>query len=84
MAQKGLTSKSAAKRIEDAVTPQGGRWQSVRTLFAIVSAASQVGGSLKTQISDPAVTDVGLGVEPGKRPDGSSALFVVIILAARR
>ena len=35
-------------------------------------------------IGDANVTHVGVGVEPGKRKEGGSGLFVVIVLATHR
>jgi hypothetical protein len=50
----------------------------------VVAAGSQVMGALRDALGDPSVTHLGLGVEPGKRPDGGSGLYVVVILATGR
>ena len=57
----------------------------MRSLFAVV-ARRVAGGRARSSdaLSDATVTHVGLGVEPGKRKDGGSGLYVVIVLATRR
>jgi len=82
-AHHGMSATQAGKLIEVGLGEQA-RWSAVRSLFAVVAGASQVVGSLASALSDPSVTHVGLGVEPGKRKDGGSGLYVVIVLATRR
>jgi len=82
-AHHGMSAGQAGKLIEVGLGEQA-RWSAVRSVFAVVAGASQVVGSLENALSDPTVTHVGLGVEPGKRKDGGSGLYVVIVLATRR
>ena len=77
--QAGQAHRSRACRTRAA------RWSAVRSLFAVVSPARRRWwSSLESALGDPSVTHVGLGVEPGKRKDGGSGLYVVIVLATRR
>lgn len=82
--QHGLSTADAGKRIGDAIQAQADRWQGAHSLFAVVDHVAQVAESLKTALSDAGVTHVGVGAEPGRRKEGTSALYVVIILATRR
>ncbi|MDB4964889.1 MAG: SCP-like extracellular [Myxococcales bacterium] len=84
IARNGMSAQQGGKRIEYGLQSQEGRWSAVRSLFAVVAGASQVVDSLKDSLADGTVTHVGLGVEPGRRKDGGSGLFVVIVLATRR
>lgn len=84
MAQHGMTTATAGRRIETALQSQSARWSSVRSLFAVVAATSQVAPSVSDALSDASVTAAGIGAEPGRRKDGGSGLYVVIILATRR
>jgi uncharacterized protein YkwD len=83
-AHGGLTATQAGRRIEDGLRAQPGRYSAVRSLFAVAAGASQVVGSVKDALSDATVTHVGVGVEPGRRADGGSGLYVVIVLATVR
>lgn len=83
-AHAGMSATEAGRRIENGLVAQPGRWSAVRSLFAVVAAGSQVVDSLKDSLGDASVTHFGLGVEPGRRKDGGSGLFVVIVLATRR
>ena len=84
MAHHAMGAAQAGKRIEYAVQGQAGRWSTVRSLFAVVAAAAQVIDPVRDALGDPGVTHIGIGVEPGRRKDGGSGLFVVIVLATRR
>jgi uncharacterized protein YkwD len=83
-AHSGMSAAQAGKRIEAGLAAAAGRWSAVRSVFAVVGAASQVVGSLAGALGDGSVTDFGIGVEPGRRKDGGGALYVVIVLATRR
>jgi uncharacterized protein YkwD len=83
-ARHNMSTEEAGRRIDDAIGRQGTLWHSARTLFATVSAGTQVATALRDALSDASATHIGLGIEPGRRSDGGSGLFVVIILATRR
>ncbi len=83
-ARNGLSATQAGKMIELGLAHAADHWSAVRSLFAVVAGASQVAGSLENALADPTVTHVGLGVEPGRRKDGGSGLYVVVVLATRR
>jgi uncharacterized protein YkwD len=84
VARREMSTALAGRRIDDALDKSGDHWGQGRTIFAIGSEVAQIGGSLGDVLADPSVTHVGLGVEPTKRPDGGSAVQVVIILATKR
>lgn len=84
MARHGMSARQAGSRIEDALSRQGARYESARSLFAVVASAPQLVASLADALADPSVTTAGMGIEPGRRKDGGSGLYVVIVLATRR
>ena len=83
-AHAGMSAAQAGRRIQDGLQADPGRWSAARSVFAVAAGTSQVVGSLKEALGDATVTHVGLGVEPGKRKDGGSGLYVVIVLATIR
>jgi uncharacterized protein YkwD len=83
IAQHGMSTAEAGRRIDEALSSQG-HWSGGRTIFAVVATAAQAVESMGNAIGDANVTHVGVGVEPGRRKEGGSALFVVIVLATRR
>ncbi len=83
IAQHGMSTSVAGRRIDDALS-QAGRWSGGRTVFAVVSSAQQASDSLGNALGDGSVTHVGVGVEPGRRKEGGSGLYVVIVLATAR
>lgn len=83
IAQHGMSTAQAGKRIDDELSRQG-RWSGGRTVFAVVSSAAQAVDSLANAIGDASVTHVGVGVEAGRRKEGGTGLYVVIVLATLR
>jgi uncharacterized protein YkwD len=83
IALHGMSTTEAGRRIDSELSAQG-RWSGGRTVFAVVSSASQAVESLANALADGSVTHVGVGVEAGKRKEGGSGLFVVIVLATSR
>jgi hypothetical protein len=81
--QHGMSTSLAGRRIDDALS-RDGRFSGGRTVFAVVSSAQQAIESLGNALGDGSVTHVGVGVEPGKRKEGGSGLYVVIVLATAR
>jgi uncharacterized protein YkwD len=84
MAQRGLPTSLAGRRIGEAMQAHAERWAGGHSLFAVVDRPAQVAESLKAALSEAGATNVGIGAEPGRRKDGPTALYVVIILATRR
>lgn len=84
MAHDGMSAQQAGHRIEEALGREGARFSSVRSLFAVVASADQVAESLARALGDGSITTAGFGVEPGRRKDGGSGLYVVIVLATKR
>lgn len=82
LAARRLSTQKAGKQIGAALAKAP--FDAVRCLFAVASSATQLVDSLGDKLADPAVTVAGLGVAPGQRPEGGSALFVVIVLATAR
>ena len=83
IAQHGMSTAQASKRIDDELSRQG-RWSGGRTVFAVVSAAAQAVDSLGNALGDASVTHVGVGLEAGRRKEGGTGLYVVIVLATAR
>jgi uncharacterized protein YkwD len=83
MATAGMSTSEAGKRIDADLSAQG-RWIGGRTVFAVVSSAQQAVDSLGNAVGDASITHVGVGVEAGKRKEGGSGLYVVIVLATAR
>jgi len=83
MAQRGMSTAQAGKRISDELSRQG-RWSEGRAVFAVLSSASQETAAPGSPIFDATVTHVGVGVEGGRAKAGGSALYVVIVLATAR
>jgi hypothetical protein len=83
IAQHGMSTGEAGRRIDQALSAEG-TWSGGRTIFAVVSTAAQAVEAMGNAIGDANVTHVGVGVEPGKRKEGGSGLFVVIVLATHR
>jgi len=83
LALHGMSTAEAGKRIDSDLSAQG-RWAGGRTVFAVVSTAQQAADSIGNAVGDATITHVGVGVEAGKRKEGGSGLFVVIILATAR
>ena len=83
-AHAGMSASQAGKRIERGLGQQPGHWSAVRSVFAVAAGVSQVVDSLKEALADSTLTHVGLGVEPGRRKDGGSGLYVVIVLGTYR
>jgi uncharacterized protein YkwD len=83
IAQHGMATSVAGRRIDDALS-RDGRWTGGRTVFAVVSTAQQAVDSVGNAVGDASVTHVGVGIEPGRRKEGGSGLFVVIVLATAR
>jgi hypothetical protein len=83
IAQHGMSTAQAGKRISDELSRQG-RWSEGRAVFAVLSSASQETAAPGSPIFDATVTHVGVGVEGGRAKAGGSALYVVIVLATAR
>ena len=83
-ARRGMSSAQAAKRVEGALQVQADRWQTGHAVLAVTAAVSQLVGSIADALADREATHVGVGIEPGKRKDGGSGLYVVIVLATHR
>jgi uncharacterized protein YkwD len=83
LALAGMSTAEAGKRIDAELSAQG-RWLGGRTVFAVVSTAAQAVDSIGNALGDPSVTHVGVGVEAGKRKEGGTGLYVVIVLATAR
>jgi uncharacterized protein YkwD len=83
IALHGMSTAEAGRRIDDSLSTQG-RWSGGRTVFAVTATAAQAVDSLGNALGDTAVTHVGVGVEAGRRKEGGSGLFVVIVLATAR
>jgi uncharacterized protein YkwD len=83
MARNGMPAAQAGRRIEDGLSAHG-RWSGGHSVFAVVASASQVVGSIPDALADPGATHVAVGIEPGRRKDGGSGLYVVIVLATHR
>jgi len=84
IAQHGMSTTIAGRRIDEALTRQD-RWRGGRTVFAVVSTAAQAVESLGNALADATVTHVGIGLASGKRKEGGgSGLYVVIVLATAR
>jgi uncharacterized protein YkwD len=83
MALSDMSTAQAGKRIDAEVSAQE-RWRGGGTVFAVVSTAQQAAASLGNGVAEPIFTHVGVGVEAGKRKEGGSGLYVVIVLATAR
>jgi hypothetical protein len=84
VARRQMSTATAGRRIDDALSRSPDHWSSGRTVFAVASDVSQIGASMGEVLADPAVTHLAVGVEPTKRPDGGNAVQIVIILATKR
>jgi uncharacterized protein YkwD len=82
MALHGMSTAEAAKRIDGEVTQAP--WNGGRTMFAVASSTEEAVASLGSAIADPSVTHVGVGIESGRRKEGGTGLYVVIVLAIGR
>jgi uncharacterized protein YkwD len=78
----GLTAEAAGRRIDAGLDRD--RWLAVRSAVAMVVSTSQVIDELKGPLGDGGATHYGLGVMPGRRPDGGNGIFVVLVLGSRR
>jgi uncharacterized protein YkwD len=84
LARGVLDAAGGSKRVEAALSAEAHRWKAVRTGFAVVGGASQVVDSLKDSLSDAGMTHLGLGLAEGRRREGGTATFAVIVLATQR
>jgi uncharacterized protein YkwD len=82
MVRARLTADEAGRRIDNGL--DGARWSTVRSAVAVVSSPTQVVEALRGPLGDAAATHYGLGILPGKRRDGSNALYVILVLGTRR
>ncbi len=83
-ARHGMSAQQAGKRVDGALQEQWERWKTGHAVFAVTAAVSQLMESIGGALADGSATHVGVGVAPGRRKDGGSGLYVVIVLATRR
>jgi uncharacterized protein YkwD len=81
---RGVSSAEAGKRVDAALQRQSERWRTGHAILAVTAAVSQLMESIGNSVADREATHVGVGVAPGKRKDGGSGLYVVIVLATHR
>jgi uncharacterized protein YkwD len=84
IARGRLPAERAGEPMDRALGKLAGRYRSVRSVVASAAGPSQVLGGLQKAVLDPTATTLGIGLGAGKRPDGSSAIFAVIVLATGR
>lgn len=82
MVKHNLSAGDAGRRIDMGL--DGGHWSQARSAVAVVSTAAQIVDALRGPLGDGTATDYGLGIMPGRRKDGGSAVYVIIVLATRR
>jgi uncharacterized protein YkwD len=80
--QRGESAEAAGRRIDAGLDRD--RWLQVRSAVAMVVSVGQIIDELKNPLGDGSATHYGLAVMPGRRPDGGSGLFVVLVLGSRR
>jgi hypothetical protein len=79
-----LPPNRAGEPIDRALAQLADRYAQVRSAVAVSSSLAGVVDGLQKPLTDPGVTSCGLGLAAGRRPDGSAALYAVIVLATRR
>lgn len=79
-----LSTEAAGAPLDRALSKLAGRFRSVRSVVATTSSVQKVVESLTRALLDADAGAVGIGLKKGRRPDGSVALFAVIVLAAKR
>ncbi len=84
IARGSLRAERAGEPIERALGKLADRYQSMRSVVATSSGVAQVVSGVEKSLLDQTVTTVGVGVAAGRRPDGSPAVFAVLVLATRR
>jgi uncharacterized protein YkwD len=84
VAKGALKAERAGEPIERELGKLADRYKSMRSVVAASSGVTQVVGGVQKSLLDPEVTTIGAGLAEGHRPDGSPALFAVLVLATRR
>jgi hypothetical protein len=70
--------------IDRALPQLADRYAQVRSVVAVTSSLAGVVTGLDKSLTDPALTSCGIGLAAGRRPDGTAAIFAVLVLAAHR
>src|SRR5439155_10396141 len=84
MADHGMSTAEAGRRIEAELQARSESWSAGHTVFGFRRATAEVVTSSKDSLADAGATHVAIGIQPGRSKDGQSGLFVVILLATRR
>src|SRR5581483_3517911 len=79
-----LSPSRAGEPIDRALAQLADRYARVRSAVAVSSSLAGVVDGLAKPLTDPGVTACGIGLASGRRPDGSAALYAVIVLATAR
>jgi uncharacterized protein YkwD len=84
LARGALTQDHAGEPAERALGTLADRFRSLRTVVAVGGGLDAALGSMSGALGDAGATAAGVGVAAGRRADKSSAVFVVVVLAAKR
>jgi uncharacterized protein YkwD len=84
IARGALRADAAGEPMERALTRLAHKYKSVRSAVASGGTVAALVGGLEQPLLDKSATTAGIGLAVGKRPDGSAALFAVVVLAERR
>jgi len=70
--------------VDKVLSQLGRRFDSVKSVVAVAGSTEQLVAGVQKSALEAGLTHVGIGIQEGKRKDGSAALYGVFLLAVRR
>jgi uncharacterized protein YkwD len=84
LARGALKQDRAGEPLERALGTLASHYKAMRSVVAVGAGTDGLVDGMQKALVDAGATTCGIGLAAGKRPDGSSAIFAVIVLATRR